>query len=642
MKTILQILLFLLLPVAVNASDEYALTGYNIDVKVNENNTFFITERITVQYHVPRHGIVRMIPLRNEVIRLDGTKSKNRAKVTKIKLGNNKFEMNENDNGATVISFSFSNQDKFKLSNEKGFKLIKIGDPNQTFTGTKDYVISYLYNIGKDTGKGYDEFYFNLIGDSWDTTVDGIEFTITMPKEFDASKLGFSSGSAGSTDNRNVTYEVNGNVITGAYNGVLRAHEALTVRLELPEGYFVGAGSTIDINFYVLFVIILPIIFVLIVFGAWYKHGRDEPVVETVEFYPPAGLNSADAGFAYKGMAEVNDVVSLLIYLAHKGYIAITETEEKSLFATVKGFKITKVKEYDGDNPNERLFLNGLFAKRNDVTLDDLKNQFYTTLNAIVKNINKKENRETIFEKASLSKQYLALILTAVTFTFTAVIPMLEYGEPLLKSFVFGLVFPLFGFALFFMIIFGTATGVQSLVQRILVGLLIVVLFGVVPFIFLTLPALLAEDGYLTAFFSGLICVGLMLFIGKYMLKRTPYGNDLLGKLRGFKNFLNTAEKPKLEQMVAQDPAYFYNILPFAYVLGVSDKWIRKFETITLQPPNWYSGSSGFSAAAFGNAINSAMKSASSVMASTPSSGGSSSGGGRSGGGSGGGGGRSW
>ena len=59
-----------------------------------------------------------------------------------------------------------------------------------------------------------------------------------MPKEFDKSKLGFSHGRVGFVDSNDVFYQVNGNVITGQYNGKLNKGEALTVRCELPEGYF--------------------------------------------------------------------------------------------------------------------------------------------------------------------------------------------------------------------------------------------------------------------------------------------------------------------------------------------------------------------------------------------------------------------
>ena len=118
-----------------------------------------------------------------------------------------------------------------------------------------------------------------------------------------------------------------------------------------------------------------------------------------------------------------------------------------------------------------------------------------------------------------------------------------------------------------------------------------------------------------------------------------------------FKNFLETVEKEKLEALVIDNPTYFYDILPYTYVLGVSDKWINKFETISLKEPDWYEGCSSFDYVSFGRFMNSTMSSATTVMSTSPSSnsssGGSvgsssSSGGGFSGGGSGGGGGGSW
>ena len=121
----------------------------------------------------------------------------------------------------------------------------------------------------------------------------------------------------------------------------------------------------------------------------------------------------------------------------------------------------------------------------------------------------------------------------------------------------------------------------------------------------------------------------------------------MLGKIRGFKTFLETAEKDRLEKMVSKEPTYFYDILPFTYVLGVSSVWIKKFESITLAPPSWYDSSDDFEMVGFTHFMDSTMEEANRVMNSSPvsssdSSSSSSSGGGSSGGGSGGGGGSSW
>lgn len=430
------------------STSEYTIQSYNINMIVNEDNTFDITENITAYFNVAKHGIYRKIPLKNSITRTDGTKSNNRAKITDISVSEN-----------------------YTTSNENGYKVIKIGNANQTLTGKHSYTIKYKYNIGKDPLKNVDELYFNLIGDQWDTSISNLSFTITMPKSFDKSLLGFSSGNVGSTNSSNVTYSVNGNTIVGNTINILNAGQALTVRLTLPEGYFVGASSNIDV--FSIFVIILCAIFVLIADRLWAKYGKDEQVVETVEFYPPEGYNSAEVGFLYDGSADTKGIISLLIYLANQGYLKIEETEEKGLFSKSKGFRITKIKEYDGNNEYERIFFDGLFgcskgtlikasdlmrknrklsweeAKQivnsNDdgkisVTASDLYDNFYRTLNSIKSRLNSKENKNKIFESSASGKgKYLILMIIAV-FILITVKPVIEYGEA--GTLLFALLFP--------------------------------------------------------------------------------------------------------------------------------------------------------------------------------------------------------
>lgn len=66
------------------------------------------------------------------------------------------------------------------------------------------------------------------------------------------------------------------------------------------------------------------------------------------------------------------------------------------------------------------------------------------------------------------------------------------------------------------------------------------------------------------------------------MTKKNTYGEQISAKIKGFRNFLETAEKEKIEMLVEENPNYFYDILPYAYVLGVSKKWIEKFENIPI------------------------------------------------------------
>ncbi len=625
---------------------DYVIDKYDVNIIVNENNTLDITETITAYFNTAKHGIFRTIPLKNKITRLNGTTSTNRTQITNVSVDN-----------------------EYKVSRENGNYKLQIGSADKTVTGKQTYTIKYTYNLGKDPVKDYDELYYNIIGNEWDTVIGNITFTITMPKAFDASKIGFSSGYKGSTDNSKVKYNINENTITGSYDGILGIGEALTIRCELNEGYFVNAGLSVNAMDYIIFLI--PIIFLGIAIFMWYKFGRDDQVVETVEFYPPEGFNSLEVGFLYKGKASNSDVTSLLIYLANKGYIKISEIEEKSLFSTSKGFKITKLKEYDGNNKNEKIFLNGLFTSSfsdllkegtetsiNEVTDDDLYNNFYITMEKILLNINNKKNKYKIFEKAASSKSIFIILMIIATYCLITIPPVVTYGEA--EVLIFALICPVIGFTVMFSILFSkrqsiyireavalsAVSNVLSIISNIIAKGFAILwggMFGGMPWLIVVFPALLLDPIYLLGYIIGIICIIGMIICLKYLPKRTKYGNEILGKLRGFKNYLETAEKDKLEAMVMENPTYFYDILPYTYVLGVSDRWIKQFETISMQAPTWYDSPNAFDVMAFGAFMNTTMVSAQASMSSNPSSSsGGSSGGGSSGGGSGGGGGGSW
>ena len=280
----------------------------------------------------------------------------------------------------------------------------------------------------------------------------------------------------------------------------------------------------------------------------------------------------------------------------------------------------------------------------------DLYDNFYITMGRILSNINNKENKHKLFEKSASSKTVFIILMIIATFCMITIPPVFTYGEA--GMLIGALLFPGIGFTVMFSMLFGgtktiyvNGKATHSSIGTKLFGLIWGGMFGGMPWAFTVLPALLQDPTYLIGYIIGVICILGMVICLKYLPKRTPYGNEMLGKLKGFRNFLETAEKDKLETMVMQDPTYFYNILPYTYVLGVSDKWIKKFESISLQAPSWYDSPNAFDMVAFGSFMNNTMTSAHSVMSSSPSSdsgGGGSSGGGSSGGGSGGGGGGSW
>ena len=80
------------------------------------------------------------------------------------------------------------------------------------------------------------------------------------------------------------------------------------------------------------------------------------------------------------------------------------------------------------------------------------------------------------------------------------------------------------------------------------------------------------------------IVVGISIFIcsffGAYADAISLEGAEILGKILGFKEYLRVAEVDKLKKLVDENPNYFYDIIPYAYVLNLSDAFIEKFKVI--------------------------------------------------------------
>lgn len=66
------------------------------------------------------------------------------------------------------------------------------------------------------------------------------------------------------------------------------------------------------------------------------------------------------------------------------------------------------------------------------------------------------------------------------------------------------------------------------------------------------------------------------------MKRKNSTGERIKAKISGFRNYIEVAEKSQIDMFVLKNPNYFYDILPYAYVLGVSKKWINKFENIPM------------------------------------------------------------
>lgn len=145
----------------------------------------------------------------------------------------------------------------------------------------------------------------------------------------------------------------------------------------------------------------------------------------------------------------------------------------------------------------------------------------------------------------------------------------------------------------------------------------------------------------------GLFLAGIAkIILSFFMPAKTAKGTEIYEKCKGFRMFLHTAERFRMQKLT---PEKFERFLPYAMVFKVEKQWAKNFKDIYTKPPNWYEGRDAWTAFNTVNLVRSLSTMSSSagrVMAASPRSsssgwggGGWSGGGGFSGGFSGGGGG---
>ncbi len=599
--------------------ENYHIESYKIDMTVNENNTFHIREEIDAYFNVGKHGIYRKIPLVNRIEREDGTKSYNNAQITNIE----------------------SNA-KFSLFNQNGYKIIQIGDPNRLLTGLNKYYIEYDYNIGKDPLKDEDELYFNLIGNEWDTQIGDLYFTIRMPKEFDETKLGFSIGTYGLSGGSFIKYEVDGKNIVGRVTRILNQGEGLNVRLSLPESYFTEEIDTTDK--FSLAVLGICVLFLVISFLIWMRYGKDLKTEKKLIFNPPEKYNSAEVNFLLNGEVTSEGVISLILYLATKGYLRII------LKGTVNGkevYEIEKLKEYDGTDRCESIVFDELFGKNNISNLETvrklaieakkrgqeinlketfLKNAqesslaskekikfvFSMAINKIKEVMNNDLKKDQIYEPSSKGKSKL-LILMIITILFLIIIkPAVDYNANIFLALIFTS-YP--GILLIYII--SRIMGVEIIKRKKISKeeqkfrnefIIFITIFCVIPFSFafavsihqiipafpenaiiLLIPALIQNTIYPIIYMIGIITSIIILLFIKLLPKRTELGNEKLENVQGLQSFLVSGDKNLIKNLLIEDSNYVYNMMPYAYALGVLKEWLKRTENMDLIPPKWYS-----------------------------------------------------
>lgn len=617
LRIFIGVVLTVIMLFAVTMEQSWATTGYTtekyvVNAQVQKNNSTKVTETITVNFTEAKHGIYRNIPYKS-----------GQSSISDIKVEGENFEI--------------ESQSDYGVSQ----KVIKIGDANKIVKGNKTYTISYVIEGYDDNNTKGDVLYLDLLPVGWETPIKSTKISLTLPDGIDLSKINVYASKYGSNVlNENVNYkydsDTNNVVITGENLG---QGVGVTVQTDLPEGYWVDPKNNNWVKWPLIGILIgVP----LIIFLLWLKFGRDPKIIKTVEFYPPEGMTSAEIGYVVDGVIDNKDMISLIMFFASKNYISINEYEKNK-------FEITKLKSMAGtEKTYVKTFFNALFTTSTTVKLDDLDESFGDSFMASKDQLTGFYSRKNkLFTTSSKVCRGIGLV-----FMMVPAIAAVLLGAYFSLEYLYGLV----AIPVALILIIGFAMVLTSFDKKdsmkkktkltlMIIGTVLIICGIAVSAVFTKLLF-----GSWQLFIGVLVSMAITFVFTMLMKARTKESTETLGKILGFKDFIKNAEVDKLKLLVEEDPEYFYSVTPYAYVMGLSDKWAKKFENIPTKAPDWYNGYSGntmFNVMWYAHMMNSCSRSfASNVTVSSIDTGdigsGGGFGGGFSGGGFGGGGGGAW
>lgn len=538
---------------------DYIFESYHVDVEVSASNVYTIQEDIVANFTVPRHGIYREIP---------------------VQFGKKRVELTNLKSSDPLIQDTVSRQ----------YITFRLGSPNSTVVGRKAYSISYIYDIGRDDNEGYDEVYFNLVGPGWQSIIKDFSFRVTLPERVDPSRIWLTGGSYGSTVQRgSFALSADGKTLSGSAQDLLPG-EALTLRIEMDEGTFVGTTHYRD---YTLPASLLALLFSLAAcLYATYlfkRYGQEELFVPVVRFEPPVGFSPLEVGYIADGRVDNKDLTSLLFYWADQGCLTIEEKSKKEVI-------FTRLKDPLTDKVHELNLFHSFFAAGDGqkVTLKDLEKEEFSQAMQRARSETlayfKKERK--LNDSVAERKRIQVFLLSIASLTALAIASSISYiDETTVVLFVLGV------FSMLFSSLFTRRLTsnweMRSRTSQIVKSIAFILGSFLVALVAIVVEFVLVEN---SLFLSCVMGIALALvpaylgFLAVVTAKRSPYAHTMLEQTIGYRDFISKVEVDKLKMLIDDDPELFYHVLGYAIVLGLENKWAKKFSTIAMNPPSWYQG----------------------------------------------------
>ena len=461
----------------------------------------------------------------------------------------------------TPVSLTMDNQaHPFFTEHKSGALRINFGNDHYISQGIHTYSLTYTFDGAIDFYKNHDELYWNVTGNDWDFPIDKARVSVTLPQGVSVQQNGISLYTGQRGSNKHNARQIG--PLAFETTAPLSSNEGLTIAIPFDKGFFVepSFAKRLFTSFSWAVWFFASVFIALIVYFAitWIKVGRDPVSLAITRYEPPQGLSPAFVQYLHDRGATHKTLACVLVSLAMKGYIEIKP--QKGFFSSNQADVIRTDKKREKLPKDEALVMHYLFPLGNRVF--QLKSTAAAELNSIFTALKK------YFEDAS--KEYIVtnssyLYMAAGLVFILGVLPAVVFWYP-------PLLFINAHFSVFFL---ASTLPIRRIAWKIGVGLFFTLFYS--PFFFLSggcsLPATICEALFLLSMWG-------ISFYHLLIQNVTPAGQAVLSQIAGFEKYMKTAEP---NRFAASDPRdtqrIFCDYLPFAFALGMENKWMKKFES---------------------------------------------------------------
>ena len=624
------------------SAQEYAsekILLFHSQIKIHNDGSVTVTETIKVNStgNQIKHGIYRDFP----------TKYKDR-------VGNN-----------YVVDFNIIKILRDGRPESYHFKDLNNG--RRVYIGGKDFVLpvgEYTYTITYETNrqlgffKGFDELCWNVTGNGWSFPIEEAQVIVELPEGARGKVIAFDGYTgyfgAKAKDFTSST-DIIGNIIFSTTRR-LSPQEGLTIVVSWPKGYIQEPNIQMKLGYFIrdnrsVLICLLGLLFLLTYYLiVWNLFGRDPAKGTIIPLYnPPENLSPQDVRYIMKMGFDKKSFTACIINMAVKGYLKISE--EGGVYS------IRKTGAGDSNLTSEESEVSSKLLGADDEI--ELKNENHEKISKAI--LNFKYALKKNFEKTYFFTN-IEYFIPGLFFSGLIMIGCVasQSGEKLSTG-----MFMSFWLAIWTTVVVFLLWSVISLWKDFIrVGAdKSLLLRGALVASFFSLPFVLGElfglgilaHAISIAAVAILVLVVFVNILFYNLLKaRTFTGRRVMDKIEGFKMYLATAEKDRLNVINPPEktPELFEKYLPYALALDVEQAWAEQFSDVLQRAsvageqyhPGWYSGSgwSNLGVTGFASSLSSSFSSAISSASTAPGSSSGGGGGGSSGGGGGGGGGGGW